>query len=189
MKQTQTSGKTDFSIHPATKIGPVSLTVANLDNQIAFYQGALGFRLHRRDGRETVLGTEKRELLHLAEQPDFKRYRGVTGLYHFAVLFPDRRELARAVARLLALEYRNYPTDQIMTKTTYLDDPEGNGIECFTDSPFHVAQPHASGLVLDGSDEEIEAATRDEIESLPEFAPIEEWRRAFTEQLGAAASE
>jgi catechol 2,3-dioxygenase len=127
--------KTEFSIHPDTKVGPVSLTVANLDNQLVFYQHILGFVLHRRKGGEAVLGTGERELLHLVEQPGFKRYRGVTGLYHFAVLFPNRRELARAMARLFALKYVNYPTDHIMTKTTYLDDPEGNGIELYCESP------------------------------------------------------
>jgi len=127
--------KTEFSIHPETKVGPVSLTVANLDNQIAFYQQALGFRVHQREGNEAVLGTGERELLHLLERPGFKRYQGVTGLYHFAVLFPNRRELARVMARLFALKYTNYPTDHIMTKTTYLDDPEGNGIELYAESP------------------------------------------------------
>jgi len=145
MKQTQTTGKTDFSIHPATKVGPVSLTVANLENQIAFYQGTLGLRLHQREGRKAILGTGKGELLQLVEQPGFKRYRGVTGLYHFAVLFPDRRELARAMARLFALKYLNYPTDHIMTKTTYLDDPEGNGIELYCESPEDGAWSMASG--------------------------------------------
>jgi catechol 2,3-dioxygenase len=51
------------------------------------------------------------------------------------VLFPNRRELALAVARLFALRYRNHPTDHVMTKTTYLDDPEGNGIELYAESP------------------------------------------------------
>jgi catechol 2,3-dioxygenase len=135
MAQTQTKNKTDFSIHPDTKIGHVSLTVADLDNQIAFYQQALGFQLHWREGDQATLGTGDRDLIRLVEQPGYKRYRGVTGLYHFAVLFPDRRELARALARLFALKYRNYPTDHIMTKTTYLDDPEGNGIELYCESP------------------------------------------------------
>lgn len=127
--------KTEYSIHPGTKVGPVSLTVANLDHQIAFYQQALGFALHLRDGNQATLGTSERELLHLIEQPTHKRYQHVTGLYHFAVLFPDRRELARVMARLFAMKYRNYPTDHIMTKTTYLDDPEGNGIELYAESP------------------------------------------------------
>lgn len=135
MNQTQTDTKTAFSIHPQTSIGHVSLTVADLDRQVAFYQQVLGFQLHRRDGNVAALGAGGLDLLRLTEQPGFRRYRGTTGLYHFAVLFPNRRELARAVARLFALKVENYPTDHIMTKTTYLDDPEGNGIELYTESP------------------------------------------------------
>jgi len=101
--------------------------------------------LHQREGRKATLGTGKGELLQLVEQPGFKRYRGVTGLYHFAVLFPDRRELARAMARLFAMKYLNYPTDHIMTKTTYLDDPEGNGIELYCESPEDGTWSMASG--------------------------------------------
>jgi len=127
--------KTEFSIHPATKLGLVSLTVANLENQIVFYTQALGFKLHWRNGNRAGLGAGGADLLLLTEEANLKRYRGVTGLYHFAVLFPNRRELARAVARLSVLKYRNYPTDHIMTKTTYLDDPEGNGIELYCESP------------------------------------------------------
>lgn len=137
--------KTDVSIHPATRIGHVHLTVADLDRQIEFYQKVMGFKLHHREGKTASLGTGETELLRLTEQPAFMRYRGVTGLYHFAVLFPDRRELARAVARLFALKYRNYPTDHIMTKSTYLDDPEGNGIELYTKSPEDGTWSMANG--------------------------------------------
>jgi catechol 2,3-dioxygenase len=135
MNQTQIENKTDFSIHPATKVGYVALTVANLENQILFYTQVLGFRLHWRDGNRAGLGAGEADLLRMTEEPDLKRYRGTTGLYHFAVLFPNRRELARAVARLYAHKYENYPTDHIMTKTTYLEDPEGNGIELYAESP------------------------------------------------------
>ncbi len=65
----------------------------------------MGFKLHGREGNQARLGSDTVELLHLVEQPGFKRYRRVTGLYHFAVLFPDRRELARAMARLFVLKY------------------------------------------------------------------------------------
>jgi len=135
MNQPQTFETTNFSIHPDTRIGHVALSVANLDNQIAFYRQALGFVLHWRDGNSAGLGAGGHDLLRLAERPGFHRVQKVTGLYHFAVLFPDRRELARAMARLFRLKYQNYPTDHIMTKTTYLDDPEGNGIELYTESP------------------------------------------------------
>ncbi len=127
--------KTEFSIHPATMIGHVSLTVASLENQITFYQQVLGFKLHWREGNKAGLGAGGADLLRLTEEPNLKKYRGVTGLYHFAVLFPNRRELAIAVSRLFALKIRNAPTDHIMTKTTYLDDPEGNGIELYCESP------------------------------------------------------
>jgi catechol 2,3-dioxygenase len=109
--------------------------VADLEGQLAFYQQVMGFNLHWREGESAGLGAGGPDLLRLTRRPGLKRYRGVTGLYHFAVLFPDRRELARAVARLFALKYQNHPTDHIMTKTTYLDDPEGNGIELYTESP------------------------------------------------------
>ncbi|MBM3180897.1 MAG: glyoxalase [Chloroflexi bacterium] len=133
--QTNSPVQKDFSIHPATKMGHVSLTIASLENQILFYEKAMGFKLHWREGNKAGLGAGGADLLRLTEEPDLKKYRGVTGLYHFAVLFPNRRELARAVARLSALKYRNHPTDHIMTKTTYLDDPEGNGIELYCESP------------------------------------------------------
>ncbi|MCE9647007.1 MAG: VOC family protein [Chloroflexi bacterium] len=133
--QTTTSAQTEFSIHPATLLGHVSLTVANLENQLLFYQQVLGFQLHWREGNKAGLGAGGADLLRLTEEPNLKKYRGVTGLYHMAVLFPNRRELARAVARLSVYKYRNYPTDHIMTKTTYLDDPEGNGIELYAESP------------------------------------------------------
>jgi catechol 2,3-dioxygenase len=145
MNQAQTAEKTEFSIHPATKIGTVSLKVANLENQLTFYQQALGFQLHWREGNRAGLGAGGADLLVLTEEPNLQKYRGVTGLYHFAVLFPNRRELARALARLIVLKYPNYPTDHIMTKTTYLDDPEGNGIELYTESPEDGTWTMANG--------------------------------------------
>jgi catechol 2,3-dioxygenase len=116
-------------------IGHVSLAVGSLERQAAFYQQVLGLKLHWREGNQAGLGAGGPDLLRLREESGLKRYRHASGLYHFAVLFPTRRELARAVARLYTLRYPNYPTDHIMTKTTYLDDPEGNGIELYAESP------------------------------------------------------
>jgi len=146
-------------IHPATRIGYVHLTVADLDSQIEFYQRVIGFKLHWREGATAGLGAGRADLLRLTEAPGASRFPGTTGLYHFAVLFPDRRELARAIARLFSLSYRNYPTDHVMTKTTYLDDPEGQNIELYADTPedgffgFVNGMPiarHADGTPSDG---------------------------------------
>ena len=130
MDASMTSG-----IHPETRIGHVHLMVADLKLQIEFYQRVLGFQMHWSDGGQAGLGAGGTDLLRLTEDQSAVRMRGRTGLYHLAVLFPERRELARTVARLFQLDYPNYPTDHLMTETTYLDDPEGNGIELYTDTP------------------------------------------------------
>jgi catechol 2,3-dioxygenase len=133
--QTQLLPKTEFSIHPATRPGYVHLTVANLDRQVEFYQKVIGLRLRWREGATAGLGAGKEDLLRLTQARGARRVRGTTGLYHFAILLPNRRELARVIARLFSLRYANYPTDHLITKTTYLDDPEGNNIELYAESP------------------------------------------------------
>jgi catechol 2,3-dioxygenase len=133
--KTHLTNQMNFSIHPATRIGQVTLNVADLDRQLDFYQHSLGFHLHwRKDGR-AALGNGLDDFLQLIHIPGAKRYHRVTGLYHFAVRYPSRHELARAIARLFELNVQNQPTDHIMTKSTYLEDPEGNGIELYAESP------------------------------------------------------
>jgi len=141
----QTQAQPHLSIHPDTRIGAVHLKVADLERQVRFYQEILGLKLHWQEGDTAGLGAGAADLLRLSQRPGFKRYSRVTGLYHYAVLFPDRRELARAIARLFAARYPNYLTDHIMTKTTYLDDPEGNGIELYAESPEDGSWSMASG--------------------------------------------
>ena len=137
--------KTEFSIHPKTQMGVISLTVANLENQLKFYQQAMGFKLHWQEGNKAGLGAGGADLLLLTEEPGLKKYRGVTGLYHVAYVFPNKRELAIAMARLFAIKYPNSPTDHILTKTTYLDDLEGNGIELYCESPEDGTWKFANG--------------------------------------------
>ncbi len=115
----------------ATRLGHVHLTVASLDRVLPFYTQVLGFQLHWRDGREAALGAADEVLLRLTENPTARRLNSTSGLYHFAVLYPSRKELARAVARLFVLRYPNSPTDHGFSETTYLDDPEGNTIEFY----------------------------------------------------------
>ncbi|HAX70233.1 MAG TPA: glyoxalase [Anaerolineae bacterium] len=122
-------------IHPESLPGYIHIKVANLENQILFYKTAIGLELNWRKDQIAAMGMGGRDLVRMTQIQNGKRYRGVTGMYHFAILFPNRRELARVIARLFAMKYTNYPTDHIMTKTTYLDDPEGNNIELYCESP------------------------------------------------------
>lgn len=135
MRSTDPKTAERVSIHSDTRIGKVSLTVADLEAQLDFYTKLLGFRVHWREGGRAGLGAGSNDLLELTEVPGARRQARTTGLYHFAVLFPNRRELAKAVGRLFEARYPNYPTDHIMTKTTYLSDPEGQEIELYAESP------------------------------------------------------
>ena len=88
------------TIHPATTLGAVHYTVANLERQITFYQQILGFQVHWRDGASVGLGAGGSDLLRLTEVPGARRVRGTTGLYHTAFNVPTRWELAQLLKRI-----------------------------------------------------------------------------------------
>ena len=71
----------------------------------------------------------------------------------------------------------------------YFNDPEGNGLECFVDSPFHVAQPYGDGLDLSADDAAIEADTRAKIEDKAEFRPLSDWQAQFRARLDGQTRE
>src|SRR5690554_6939912 len=87
--------------------------------------------LHEESDDHALLGDTSKPLLHLRRADDLKRYHDTTGMYHFALLYPSERELAKAMAWLFALKYPHAPTDHGMSKTTYLKDLEGNDIELY----------------------------------------------------------
>ena len=154
MTPTQAQNDRTTAIPPATRLGHVHLTVANLERQLQFYIRVLGFTLHWQNGSEAGLGTQSEVLLRLSEEPGAQRLQNTTGMYHFAILYPSRKELARAIARLFALNYPNYPTDHGISKTTYLDDPEGNNIELYVrsldDAVFEVVNGQMRVRYADG---------------------------------------
>lgn len=114
-----------------TKLGIVHLRVKNLKNQILFYTKALKMTLHHESETEALLGDTSKPLLHLHVHEDPKRYHNTTGMYHFALLYPSEKELAKALAYLYAIKYEHIPTDHGMSKTSYLKDLEGNDIELY----------------------------------------------------------
>nr|MBA2644652.1 VOC family protein [Solirubrobacterales bacterium] len=84
----------------ATRVGAVDLTVTRLDTSVAFYQDALGLRLHHREDPVAAMGAGGEDLIVLHEQPAARRAGRHAGLYHYALLYPTREELARAAVRL-----------------------------------------------------------------------------------------
>jgi catechol 2,3-dioxygenase len=125
-----------LTIHPATRPGYVHYTAANLDRQIAFYQGVLGFKLHWREGESAGLGAGREDLLRLTELQGARRARGTTGLYHTAFLVPTRPELAQLLKRIAETRTPiQGMTDHGTHHAIYLPDAEGNGIELAWDFP------------------------------------------------------
>ena len=126
----QQSVDTHQTIHPATRLGRVHYTTADLDRQIAFYQDILGFKLHWREGSAAGLGGGGEDLLRLTELPNARRTRGTTGLYHTAFLVPTKWELAQLLRQIAVTQTRiQGMVDHHTHLAIYLPDAEGNGIE------------------------------------------------------------
>jgi len=122
---------------PATlRLGGVHLTVTDLDRSVAFYEDAIGLRLHRREDSVAAMGVGEEDLLVLYEEPEARRAGRHAGLYHYALLFPSRDELAHAALRLAATRTRiQGASDHGTHEAIYLPDPDGNGIELAADRP------------------------------------------------------
>jgi catechol 2,3-dioxygenase len=147
---------TSEHISPAMSLGPVELVVGDLDRMSRFYQEAIGLTPISREGSEIRLGDGDSALIELAGDVDAPlRPRHSTGLFHTAFLVPSRRELARAVRRVIDSGWSfTGASDHLVSEALYLDDPEGNGIEIYRDRPrdewrFDDGQLQMATLPLD----------------------------------------
>lgn len=124
-----------------TRIGHVHLKVANLDRAIGFYHGVLGFAVTQRMGDQAAflsagdyhhhIGLNTWESAGGSPPPP-----GTTGLYHLAILYPTRRDLADALQRLINAGITlTGASDHGVSEALYLDDPDGNGVELYWDRP------------------------------------------------------
>lgn len=124
------------TIASATRIGEVQLYVANLARSLDFYQTRLGFGLLGQDGQQARLGVGDRTLVVLNEKPGARPTQHTSGLYHFAVLLPERRALARFLIHLAETETEvQGASDHGVSEALYLNDPDGNGMEFYIDRP------------------------------------------------------
>jgi catechol 2,3-dioxygenase len=118
------------------RLGPVHLTVTDLDRSVDFYERALGLQAGRRANGSAALGAGGEDLLVLVEEPGARPAGRHAGLYHFALLHPSRQELARAAKRLIATSTPiSGASDHGVSEAIYLPDPDGNGIELAADRP------------------------------------------------------
>ena len=126
-------------IAPQTTVGAVHLTVSDLARSLDYYRSAIGLRVLEEGAGRASLGTDGRELLALVEERGARPAAGYTGLYHFALVVPERVQLAAWLAHaardrvpLVGL------SDHFVSEALYLSDPDGHGIEIYRDRPREI---------------------------------------------------
>ena len=125
------------SIHPGTHIGLVTLRVSNLEHSRHFYEDILAFQPIEHTSAKVVLGgQDKQPLLALVELPGAApQPRRATGLHHVAILLPTRADLGRQLLRLARVHWQHYQEDHLVSEALYISDPDGNGLEMYSDRP------------------------------------------------------
>ena len=126
-------------VAPGTRIGHVHLKVADLDRALGFYSGVLGFELMQKYGKEAAFVSAGGYHHHIGlntweSKGGTPPPPGHTGLYHTAILYPTRRDLADALRRLIAAGVElDGASDHGVSEALYLRDPDGNGVELYWD--------------------------------------------------------
>jgi catechol 2,3-dioxygenase len=129
------------AIDPAARIGHVHLKVSDLERSLAFYCGVLGFEITQRWGSQAAFLSAGGYHHHIGlntweSQGGLPPAPGSTGLFHLAILYPNRSQLADALRRLIAAGIRlDGASDHGVSEALYLRDPDQNGVELYCDRP------------------------------------------------------
>lgn len=146
---------TTYQIPATTHLGEVSLRISNLDRSIQFYTDVVGLKLlKRQDPIATMTADGKNVLLRLEEVSNSVTFpeRTHAGLYHFAILLPDRKSLGLAVRNLVASGIDVGQGDHLVSEAFYISDPDLNGIEIYADRPRDTWQRDADNNYIMASD-------------------------------------
>jgi catechol 2,3-dioxygenase len=129
----------NYRLPEETRLGRVKLQVSDLDRSLAYYQTVLGLRPIERSSGRVDLGAERSDvpLIELHERKGARAVprRGLLGLYHFAILLPDRASLGRFLKHLGNLGAQPGMSDHFVSEAIYLQDPDNLGIEVYADKP------------------------------------------------------
>ena len=163
-----------MEVSPETRMGAVELTVADLDRTLDYWTSQIGLRVLSRENGRASLGTDT-EVLRFVEEPGAQPDTGHTGLYHVALLVPDRPSLARWLAH--AARDRVSLTglsDHAVSEAIYLRDPDHHGIEIYADRPRELWEGKVAELMttlpLDVDDllGELEEPSAEPFDGLPD---------------------
>jgi catechol 2,3-dioxygenase len=178
-------------------MGPVELSVSDLERSLGYYRNAIGLDLLAGNGGKASLGAGGTELLRLVEEPGARPSHGYSGLFHFALLVPDRASLGawltHAARDRVAL---TGASDHTVSEALYLRDPDHHGIEIYADRPREQWEGRVGQLMgtvpLDLDD--LVAAADGDFDGLPDgttmghvhlsVADVDETTRFYRDRLG-----
>ena len=138
-EEVEAAGTPPAEISPLTTVGAVHVTVSDLARSLDYYRSAVGLETLEAGAGRASLGAGGRELLVLVEEPGARPARGHTGLFHFALLVPQRADLARWLAHAARDRVRlEGLSDHYVSEAIYLRDPDSHGIEIYADRPREI---------------------------------------------------
>lgn len=183
---------------PRIRFSHIGFHVHDIDAMVSFYTELLGFEITDR-GKLPIPGEPQIVFLsadpsehHQIAMVEGRRDEGIEGGVLQQISF-HAESLDKLRAMKIAAEKRGVtrflPMSHGRGWSLYFPDPEGNNIECFVDTPWHVRQPIVAPLDLSLPDEEILAQTKEAYEGTPDFQPMESWREALTQRLVARWGE
>ena len=130
-----------YSIPSNTRIGHVHLKVSDIEKSLAFYQGLLGFEITQRYGSEAVFISAGGYHHHIGLNTWYSKgslpaAQRTVGLFHTVILYPERKDLANILKRLMEAKYPlTGASGHGVSEALYLNDPDGNGVELYWDKP------------------------------------------------------
>lgn len=177
-------------LRPRLTTGHSTLAARDLDALEAFYCEVLGFEVTNRGPIPN-----NQEISFLSQDPSAHHQIAMVGgastgpsdfvmVDHLAFRtgsLDDLRAIYKnlldaGITEILQIDHGN-------AWSLYFNDPEGNGVECYVDTPFHVAQPYAGTWDINATDEQIEEATRQSLSDKPEFQLMADWSANFAKRL------
>lgn len=131
----------NYTVPPQTRIGHIHLKVSDLDKALSFYQGLLGFELMQKYGAQAAFISAGGYHHHIGLNTWYSKDAppapgNAPGLFHTAILYPTRKDLAAILQRLIDAEYPvTGASDHGVSEAIYLEDPDKNGVELYWDKP------------------------------------------------------
>ena len=124
-----------FHQKPTTFVGHVNIKVEDLERSLSFYEDIIGFSILEKTDKSAKLTTDGKTSILSIEQPDqvIPKQARTTGLYHFAILLPEKKDLANFIAHLVKHNIQIGASDHLVSEAIYIQDPDGNGIEIYID--------------------------------------------------------